>query len=64
MWLHPTHPPRIVARQRVGSVLESEPHRYQVSFAYAKALGPVCPLVPERASGGWGELVKLAPVWN
>ena len=36
----------------------------QVAFAYAKAPGPVCPLVPERASGGWGELVGLAPVWN
>ena len=36
----------------------------QVSFAYAKAPGPVCPLVPERASGGEGMLVQLAPVWN
>ena len=36
----------------------------QVTFAYAKAPGPVCPLVPERALGGEVMLVQLAPAWN
>ena len=28
---------------------------FQETFAYARAPGPVCPLVPERASGGEGK---------